>query len=53
MKGAQEEEQIYLGGSGESGLDFRDVEFEAPCERTRCRFSSVGGVLLLELKRQI
>lgn len=31
-EGAQEKEQIYLGGSGENILDFRYVRFEVPCE---------------------
>ena len=52
MKGVQKKEQIYLGGSGEAGLEFRRIEFEVPCE-SKWRLPSAGGALVLELRRLV
>lgn len=50
IKGAQEEEQISSGGSGENGMDL-DMSKLRCLVRAKRRFSSVGGVFVLELRR--
>lgn len=51
-EGSTEEGTDLFGGSGENILDFSYVKFEV-LARAKWRFSSVGAVLVLELRRYI